>query len=273
MTFDDSVKTARDGVALVGEVLRAAGDNPKVKEAGQNLGEAALTLTKTIKNALLPLVAVNFACDKARTYFSEKFQQDISEKTSSIPSDQIVEPKAYVAGPALQGLAFTHDEPNLKEMYLNLLATAMDGRSADDAHPAFVEVIRQINSEEARLLQDALKSSGTPIVEVRLSTVGESGYRTLLRHVLNLTKGTADTPVEDPRLPAMVDNWVRLGLVNVDYSLQLTNGSAYDWVEQRPELVRLRETREDEQHKVEIGRGVLNRTAFGIQFARAISLA
>lgn len=52
MTTDDSIKTARDGVALVGEILKAAGDNPNVKEAGQNLGQTALTITKTINNAI-----------------------------------------------------------------------------------------------------------------------------------------------------------------------------------------------------------------------------
>jgi hypothetical protein len=48
MTTDDAIKTARDGVALVSEILKAAGDNPNVKEAGQHLGQTALTITKTI---------------------------------------------------------------------------------------------------------------------------------------------------------------------------------------------------------------------------------
>ena len=161
MNPDDSIKTARDGVALVGEILKAAGDNPNVKEAGQNLGQTALTVTKLINNALLPIAAVNFAFDKAKVYFAEKFPQDIAAKTAAIPPEQVVEPKASIAGPALQGLAFTHEEPNLKEMYLSLLATAMDGRVAADAHPAFVEVIRQLSSEEAQLMRGGTTVSCT----------------------------------------------------------------------------------------------------------------
>jgi hypothetical protein len=273
MTTDDSIKTARDGVALVGEILKAAGDNPNVKEAGQNLGQTALTITKTINNALLPLAAVNFAFDKARAYFSEKFQQDISAKTSTIPPEQIVEPKASIAGPALQGLAFTHEEPNLKEMYLSLIATAMDGRVAGDAHPAFVEVIRQLSSEDAQLVRGALQSPvPIAIVEIRLTTVDQQGYQTLARHVLNLTNSRTKAPTENPQLPAMVDNWVRLGLVNVDYTANLTGAAAYEWVDQRPEVARLRQTHENEKQKLDITRGVLERTAFGVQFARAVSL-
>src|SRR5712692_5071017 len=105
--MEEQMKTARDGIALVGEILKAAGDNPQVKEAGANLGQTALTITKTINNALLPLAAVNFAFDKARKYFAEKFESDLSAKASAIPVECLVEPKASIAGPALQGLAFT----------------------------------------------------------------------------------------------------------------------------------------------------------------------
>ncbi len=273
MTIDDSIKTARNGVALVGEILKAAGENPNVIEAGQNLGQTALTITKTINNALLPLAAVNFAFDKARAYFSGRFQQDISAKTSTIPLEQVVEPKASIAGPALQGLAFTHEEPNLREMYLSLLATAMDGRVAADAHPAFVEVIRQLSSEDAQLIQGALQSvAAIAIVEIRLNTVGQQGYRTLARHVLNLTNSTTNAPVENPQLAAMVDNWVRLGLVNVDYMTKITDLAAYEWVEQRPEVIRFRQTYENETQKLDFANGILIRTAFGAQFARAVSL-
>ena len=114
--MNDPLKTAKDGVAVIGEIIRAAGDNPAVKEAGENLGKTALTITKTINNALLPLAAVNFAFDKAKKYFAEKFQDDISAKASQIPVENLVEPKASIAGPALQGLAFTHEEPSLKDM-------------------------------------------------------------------------------------------------------------------------------------------------------------
>ena len=273
MNPDDSLKTARDGVALVGEILKAAGDNPNVKEAGQNLGQTALTITKLINNALLPIAAVNFAFDKAKVYFAETFPQDIAAKTAAIPPEQIVEPKASIAGPALQGLAFTHEEPNLKEMYLSLLATAMDGRVAADAHPAFVEVIRQLSSEEAQLMRGVLQSPvPIAIIEVRLTTVGQQGYQTLARHVMNLTNSTTKAAVENPQLPAIVDNWVRLGLAHVDYVTKLMDAAAYKWADQRPEIVRLRETYETETQKISFANGILERTAFGVQFARAVSL-
>ncbi len=273
MTIDDSIKTATSGVALVGEVIKAAGDNPNVKEAGQNLGQTALTITKTINNALLPLAAVNFAFDKARIYFAEKFQQDISQKAATIPPEQIIEPKASIAGPALQGLAFTHEEANLKDMYLSLLATAMDGRVASEAHPAFVEIIKQLDSEEANLIRGILQSANAiAIVEVRVTTVGEQGWGSLATHLLNLTSLENSSPVENPRIPAMVDNWVRLGLVDVDYAKHLKAADSYAWVENRPEVARYRQEHESETRKLSFANGIIVRTALGIQFAKAVGL-
>ncbi|MBI4290393.1 MAG: DUF4393 domain-containing protein [Betaproteobacteria bacterium] len=275
--MEEPIKSAKDGIVLISEIIKAAGDNPNVKEAGANLGQTALTITKTINNALLPLAAVNFAFDKARKYFAEKFTQDLSVKASSIPPEQVIEPKASIAGPALQGLAFTHEEPNLKDMYLSLLATAMDGRIAAEAHPAFVEIIKQLTSQEARLLEQVLKSEGqTALAEIRKSTSGQPGWTDLYRHLAPLRDNKTNAPVENPRFPAMVDNWVRLGLVQVDYQTHLlpTEGkSNYDWVEERPEYLRLRSAHESETVKVTHADGIMGRTALGIQFTRAVGLA
>jgi hypothetical protein len=271
---DDPLKTAKDGISLVGEIIKAAGDNPNVKEAAGNLGQSAVTLTKTINNALLPLAAINFAFDKARAYFNGQFQQELGEKASKIPSEAMVEPKASIAGPTLQGLAFTHEEPGLKDMYLSLLATAMDGRVSITAHPAFVEIIKQLDAEDADLMRGALRSPAPiAIAQLRITTAGEQGYQIVATHLLNLRAGPEQkTPIENARLPAMIDNWSRLGLIEVDYNQHLTDVASYEWVEQRPEIVRLRKERETETVKVVHQKGILIRTQLGLRFASAVGL-
>lgn len=272
MPEDDPIKMAKESVSLVTEVIKAAGDNPKVVEAANNLGQTAVTLTKTINNVLVPLAAINFAFDKAREYFSGRFQQDIAEKAEAIPPEHVVEPKASIAGPTLQGLAFTHEEPNLKEMYLNLLATAMDGRSSSLAHPAFVEIIKQLDSEDARLVQGALKSSAAiPIIQIHRN-LKTGGYNLLVHHLLDLKDTATGAPVEDPQLPAMIDNWIRLGLVEVAYDKHLTDSAHYSWAEMRPEYVRLSQMPQPEGAKIEYQKGIMQRTELGKRFARAIGL-
>lgn len=251
---------------IVGEIIEAAKNNPDIQEAGR-------TIAKTINNVLLPLAAVNFAIHKAKDYFSNKFQKDLSEKAKSIPPEHLIEPKASVAGPALQGLAFSHEEPNLKEMYLNLLATAMDGRKADGAHPAFVEIIKQLTSEEAHYLRYILSSSvAFPIVEIRRSENGKPGWKELMRHLLDLRNEANGEMSENPRVPAMVDNWIRQGLVHVDYMKHLQKADAYNWVEKRPEYLKLREEHETDTVKISYEKGIIVRTSFGAQFAQAVGI-
>lgn len=273
MSDVDPIKVAHEGVSLVAEVIKAAGENPQVKEAASNLGQTAVTLTKTINNVLVPLAAINFAFDKAREYFSGKFQQEIAAKAEAIPAEHIVEPKASIAGPTLQGLAFTHEEPNLKEMYLNLLATAMDGRAAALAHPAFVEIIKQLDSEDARLVRGVLQSPvAIPIVQIHRKLKGGTSYNVLIQHLLNLTDSTTRGAIEDPQLPAMIDNWIRLGLVEVAYDKHLADLTKYSWVNERPEFLRLSQEPQPDESKVEYKKGVLQRTELGKRFAKAIGL-
>lgn len=270
---DFDFKTVKEGVSILGEIIKSAGDNPSVKAAGQELGRTALTLTKTINNALLPLAAVNFAFGKAHAYFTEKFQSDLAEKAATIPHDQVIEPKASIAGPALQGLASAHEEPDLKEMYLNLLACSMDGRVSTSAHPAFVEIIRQLDGEEAKLIRGCLQTpNGTSITEIRLVDVGKNSWEVLYRHLLHYRDLATKTPKANPRLPAFVDNWIRLGLVEVDYTKYVASENAYEWVAQRPEFLKFKAELENMTQKVEFQQGILVRTSLGEQFAAVVGI-
>lgn len=271
---NDPTDYAKNTIGVVAEVMKAAGDNPNVKEAANNLGQTAVTLTKTINNVLLPLAAVNFAFDKAKAYFAGKFQEDLSEKTAQIPQDQIIEPKASVAGPTLQGLAFTHEEADLKEMYLNLLATSMDQRHASSAHPAFVEIIKQLDGEDAQLTRVILTGpQSSPIAQIRRKKKGETGFTVLRQHLMNLTYVKTNDPYDNPNLPAQIDNLIRLGLVTVEYDSYLTDENKYSWINKRPEFIHCTESSTEEDTEVIFQKGILQRTDLGKKFALAVGLS
>ncbi len=91
--------------------------------------------------------------------------------------------------------------------------------------------------------------------------------------MLNLTDSGSGSPVENPRIPAIVDNWVRLGLVGVDYTKFLMGEDRYAWVDSRPEVVKYRQELENETRKITFANGIIFRTALGVQFAKAVGLA
>jgi hypothetical protein len=269
MAEDDGVlKGVQNGVTVIAEIMKAAGDNSEVKEAGRNLGQAALTLTKSINVVLLPLAAMNFGVEKARRYFENDFEEDVAKKMAAIPIDKLVEPNASLAGPALQGLAFSFEEADLKEMYLNLLSTAMDSRVSSKAHPAFVEVIKQITASEAEHLKTIFSvPDNFPVCQVRRAV--EGGYQTLYMHLMDNVDLKSGQPIVDEDLPALVDNWIRLGLVVVDYSRAISKAGAYDWAKERPEFQVLQIGFKD---AIFLENGILHVTSFGSNFARAVGL-
>lgn len=194
--------------AVTDKALTLAADSPDLREAGSSIARSARTIAQTIEVCLKPLTVVHYAYVKGRAYYEEKFQPRLEERTKDIPADSVQDPAPAVAAQVLQNLAFAHDEPSLEDMYLNLLGTAMDARlPRDSAHPAFVEVIRQLTPLEATLLKEVcLRFDILPVVQLRKKIANSNsprdGSHTVhARYVLNLNMG--DDPAERA-LPVIV---------------------------------------------------------------------
>jgi len=117
---------------------------PAAKEVGKSLE----TVAKSINVALLPISGLIWGFDQLKDFVSSS----VAHKLRNIPIERITTPSPLVAGPALDALKYAGHEESLREMYANLLATVLDSQTATAAHPAFVEVIRQLTPEEARIL-------------------------------------------------------------------------------------------------------------------------
>ena len=252
--------------------MRVAKDNPDARAAGADLAKSAAVISRLVKNALLPIAALNFGLQKAEAYFRERFGEELAEKTSGIPAENLIAPKTSVAGPVLQGMAFTLDEDELREMYLALMATAMDDRTASLAHPAFAEIIRQLSAEEVAVL-NLVMSQGIdrPIAQLQYRANDGSGTMLAANHVLPVVDGDG-RPWDDETLSSHFGNWIRLGLVEVIYSTYLVRPNAYDWVQKHHFY-------EEAARKVPDGYsmgsipGILRTTDFGDSFAEAVGIA
>lgn len=77
----------------------------------------------------------------------------VSEKVQDVPPEKLVEPAAYVAVPAMQAFSYSMDSDELKNLYANLLASAINADEKDNVHPAFVEIIKQMSPLDAKVLE------------------------------------------------------------------------------------------------------------------------
>jgi Abortive infection alpha len=246
-------------------LLRVAEDTPEIKAAARSM--AARTAVKERVKLLLwkPFARM---VGVSQEYFEDTFPDEIAAKVADIPDENLVTPAVSVAVPALQGLSYTFDEANLKEMYLNLLATASDDRRADQAHPAFAEIIKQLTPKETVVLNSVLRTEATAIVRLKHVLSSPPGsYRIMMTHLLRLVDATTKEPKEEPQAPTWVDNWQRLGLVSVTYLEFQTDVGAYDWVQERPEYVRLAGL----IAQLTVDRGIMRTTDFSRQFFRAVT--
>ena len=261
---------------LVTELILIAKDNPETKEAAKNLASTAKIITGTLKRAVIPLAVVNYGIDKFENYIKNQFQSDMNSKTLRIPAENVIDPKESIAGPVLQGLVYTHTEESLKEMYLNLLASAMNSKTAGETHPSYVEIIKQLSSEEAMLLKIYLSQDQFTAVELHLVLNEKSSFQRAARHIVNLTDSSTGSPMVIAMMSAYIENWVRLGLFEVDYTTYQSDEGAYDWVEQRPEYlshVVPKAVESEFQRILEITRGIMVRTKYGEIFGRVVGIS
>lgn len=238
-----------------------------VQPAAQEIGKGLQTLAKTVHIALAPFSIMVWGYDQIKDFVSTK----VADRLKNVPQEDIVAPKPSVAGPALEALRFAGAEPGLSDMYANLLASAMDKSTANGAHPAFVEIIKQLTPDEAKIVALFLQDRAFPLIDVRWdykpNDNGNTGGVVVLR---NFSMFGVEAGVQFPeQTPAYIDNICRLGLAAVPGMYKYTVPGVYDQLEKSEGVLTLMRAIElHPERKAVIEQKGLMVTDLGKQFAR-----
>jgi len=207
--------------AVVELVRNAYSDaiQPIAKEAGKALG----TVGKTVNVALTPLHALVWGYDKISDYVKTTVERKLEER--NVPPERIQTPDPDVAVPALEALRYS----KLRDNYANLLATSMDSETAHDAHPAFVEILKQLTPDEAKILKQMPKlGRSEPLVDIVYTTAEKEGEFDLFRNASVIgIEAKCDFPDITPKY---IDNLCRLGLFIMPDGRHLVDDWRYDKV-------------------------------------------
>lgn len=231
MSDSGNVKSTIDAVTGLVKEVPIYQDllQPSVREIGKGLH----TVAKTVNIALSPLSTLVWGYDQLSKFVTTK----VAEKLKDTPVENIIPPKLNVAGPALDALRYIGHEEALSDLYANLLATAMDKATAESSHPAFVEIIRQMTADEAKIMKLFLDRNAFPIITIR-AEVKESnaGYdHTILINFLG-----DDAHCELPNMsPYYIDNLRRLGLVDILPVYGLHDSDGYSRLESGEETQKI----------------------------------
>jgi hypothetical protein len=265
MSEENKIRDVVDAVTGVANAVPMYQD--VVQPAAQELGKALQTVAKTVHIALAPVSALVWGYDQIQDFVSTK----VAERLRNVPPEDIVSPKPNIAGPALESLRYTGHESSLSDLYANLLAASMDKKTASGAHPAFVEIIKQLTPDEAKLVGLFVHPMAFPLIDVRWEyknpTPEKNGGQDML---VNFSLLGNQARLEFPQLvPTYIDNLCRLGLSEIPSMFQYTTQGVYDPLENAEVVLKMKSQIEsNDEWRCSISRKGLRVTELGKQFAR-----
>lgn len=236
-----------------------------IQPVARETGKALQTVGRTVNAALMPVRGLVWGIEKIEEFVNSK----VSKKLENTPVEKICSPDPAVAGPALESLRYTGHKEKLSELYANLLASAMDLDTAKTAHPGFVEIIRNMSSDEAIVLEYIIKHQVAPIVNINRVMAKQGGI--LVMHELVSTLGVDAGCEHKDLIASYLINLERLGLVEIPRDGHLTKPDAYDRISNAPSVITALEQLNNagEEAKGELKKYYVRGTVFGKQFSNA----
>jgi len=256
------VTDAAKAIAAITENIPVYDD--ALQPAAKELGKGLEIVAKAVTTALAPVEGMIWGVDQIKKFVRGK----VAEKLENIPIEDIQQPKANIGVPTVDALRYTGEEPDLAEMYANLLANSMDKATAYEAHPGFVDIIKNMASDEAKIMMFLSRNLYYPLINIKAVNKANKSFRIAYRHISLLG---IDSGGEPPPLAAnYIDNLERLGLVSVSTMTKMHDTKNYTRIKEFKQIAGFIEdiNKHDKEH-VEFDEMRLEVTDLGKQFIRA----
>jgi hypothetical protein len=160
----------------------------------------------------------------------QSFEIDLVRKIEPIPPERLQAPNPMIAGPIIQALGYTVHEENIREMFTNLLATAMDSQEEHKAHPSFVEIIKQMTPDEAKIIKFFGESNNEdhPIIDIK-AMADLNAYTHVARNQSFIPE---DSGCKNIKLGSeYIDNLCRMGLTQIPDNVLISDHNQYSRLE------------------------------------------
>lgn len=231
-----------------------------LQPAMKELGKGVHTLSKTVHIALAPVSALVWGYDQIKDYV----QTSLEQKLKNVPNENIIPPDLTIAGYTLEALRYTGHKEELREMFSNLLATAMDSTTAPKAHPSFVEIIKQINVDEAKIIKLLVTNDNLPQISVKLVDPKDSSFTAIYKHFSTIPYSAK---CDFPNLGnTYLGNLWRLGIIEIDDHIHKKDLNLYNPLLEHDLILKMTNTPLTDGRKYEMLKGVFARTSYGQKF-------
>ena len=227
-----------------------------LKGAIDESGKALTTVLQAVNTVLLPVQGLIWGGEQIKCWLNES----ISKKLESVPIENIIPPNPHIAGPTIEALKFTFQEQELREMFANLLANSINSETSVNAHPAFVDIIKSMNKNDALILHELSIDSPIAIIDIGIINPKDKSVDYVARNLSLLGK---DNISGHPWCSiSSIDNLERMGLCTLIKSAALSNKDLYVEIEEDAVIKQI-----IDQHSAKhIDKGGLEITQFGKMF-------
>ena len=233
------------------------------KAIAKSVGDLGSLLIRALKATLAPVEKWTLQ----REYNIAETRKLLEQKLERIGIDSISPPEPYIALPAMQYLTYCMDQEELRNMYANLLANSMIDAVKNGVHPGFVEIIKQLSPDEAKILKYMSTHDSVPTITLRFENENQEG-NDIIRDFSDI--GEQVGCEQKYEMEKHFDNLERLGLIAKSGMLfKLTEEEQYNQLKQHPYILKQKERREakDQEFSKDVIREEFIRlTSFGKAF-------
>lgn len=229
-------------------------------------GKALETLGQVVNAALVPVKGLVWGVDKIQEFVQEKVAKNLED----VPVENIQSPDPAVAGPALESLKYAGHKEELADLYAKLIASAMDKSSSGGAHPGFVEIIRNLSVDEAKVFTYLAKVNVAPIINI-VSAGSKGAGSTVISEYFSHIGIEAKVDFND-LMPSYLTNLKRLGLIDIPNGSYMTREDAYTKLEEdmtvKATLAAVNAAGKASNQEGRVDKAVVKTTPLGLQFSK-----
>ena len=176
------------------------------------------------KGALLPatfsdLSARIWDMNQVQAYIAATVEEILERR--QVPKHRVCSPNLEITIPAIEAMRYSP----LRHEIAGLIATTMDGDHADEAHPSFLAILRQLTEDEVRILA-ALPGNGRllPLANLWLNLPGDR-TECVQRNIA--PAALARLCSAKARIPQYIDNLMRLQLIHEPSGVKIKDARSY----------------------------------------------
>ncbi len=212
-----------------------------------------------VADKLAGFAAVTWDWSRIQEYTVGAIQEILATRT--VPPDRMTSPRLDIAIPAIEAMRYS----GLKREFALLIASTMDAALADDAHPSFIEILKQITIDEVRICL-SFPDVGQVLPFANINYLDRGGR--ILSSLRYIVPEHIARVCERPKaLGGYIDNLLRLNLISAPAHLAISDERFYrDLLAQ--EFIGAFEATIPPGLKPSVDRRVLALTDFGQLFRR-----